>query len=236
MPIKVDREERPDVDHVYMTLVPGDDGLRRLADDRVPDARPEAVLRRHVLPAGDALRAARLPIELLERVAEAWQTDRETHRRVGGEIDRPAARALGHCAGGGRRPSRRPSLDAASTRFRRAFDRTHGGFGGAPKFPRPLELQFLLRYCTRAPANRERARDGRCARCDAMARGGIHDHLGGGFHRYSVDERWLVPHFEKMLYDQAQLAMAYLEAFQVTGERAVRASRAQTSSTTCCAT
>ncbi len=100
--------------------------------------------------------------------------------------------------------------------FRRTFDPQLGGFGGAPKFPRASVFNFLLRYYART-GNRE-ALDMVLLTLREMAKGGMHDQLGGGFHRYSVDERWFVPHFEKMLYDQAQLAISYLEAFQITGD------------------
>ena len=98
------------------------------------------------------------------------------------------------------------------------FDSAHGGFGSAPKFPRPVVFNFLLRYYARSPQHEtsREALDMTLETLRAMANGGMHDQLGGGFHRYSVDERWFVPHFEKMLYDQAQLAMSYLEAFQIT--------------------
>ena len=94
------------------------------------------------------------------------------------------------------------------------FDPRHGGFGGAPKFPRPSVHNFLLRY--HAETGNQEALEMVLATLRAMAGGGMNDQLGGGFHRYSVDERWFVPHFEKMLYDQAQLASSYTEAFQIT--------------------
>ena len=100
--------------------------------------------------------------------------------------------------------------------FRRTFDAHLGGFGGAPKFPRPSVFNFLLRYWQRT-RNRE-ALDMVLLTLREMAKGGMNDQLGGGFHRYSVDERWFVPHFEKMLYDQGQLAVTYLQAFQITGD------------------
>ena len=106
---------------------------------------------------------------------------------------------------------------ARSREFASSFDARRGGFGGAPKFPRPSELLFLLREHARtgAPAPRDMV----LVTLRAMALGGMRDHLGGGFHRYSVDADWRVPHFEKMLYDQAQLVLAYAEAAQVTGDR-----------------
>jgi uncharacterized protein YyaL (SSP411 family) len=110
------------------------------------------------------------------------------------------------------------ALDSGFSIFRRAFDTRLGGFGGAPKFPRPSVFNFLLRYYARTK-NRE-ALDMVLVTLQAMALGGINDQLGGGFHRYSVDERWFVPHFEKMLYDQAQLVISFIEAYQITGDAA----------------
>ena len=108
------------------------------------------------------------------------------------------------------------ALDAIASEFRNQFDHVHGGFGRAPKFPRPSELLFLLREYARA-GNKD-ARDMVSVTLRAMALGGMRDHIGGGFHRYSVDEQWRVPHFEKMLYDQAQLVIALLEASQAAGD------------------
>ena len=114
------------------------------------------------------------------------------------------------------RPSIARILDSGFFAFRRTFDPRLGGFGGAPKFPRPSVYNFLLRYYART--KNQEALDMALLTLREMAKGGMHDQLGGGFHRYSVDERWFVPHFEKMLYDQAQLAISYLEAFQITGD------------------
>jgi len=108
------------------------------------------------------------------------------------------------------------TLDAGFYVFRRSFDTRYAGFGEAPKFPRPVALNFLLRYY--ACAKSQEALDMVTATLREMAKGGMYDQLGGGFHRYSVDAHWFVPHFEKMLYDQAQLAVSYLEAFQITGD------------------
>src|SRR5262249_19457640 len=107
------------------------------------------------------------------------------------------------------------SLDRAYEGFAAIFDAEHGGFGGAPKFPRTVTLEFLLRYHRRT--GNERALQMVVKTVEEMARGGIRDQVGGGFHRYSTDRRWLVPHFEKMLYDNALLAVTYLEGFQASG-------------------
>ena len=111
-------------------------------------------------------------------------------------------------------------LHNAGVTLSRAFDAQHGGFGSAPKFPHPMDLRLLLRLARRFGDDHALAMVRRT--CDDMAQGGIYDHLGGGFHRYSTDAHWLVPHFEKMLYDNALLASAYLEAYQVTGDPAYR--------------
>ena len=118
-------------------------------------------------------------------------------------------------------------LDSGYYAFRREFDREHGGFGAAPKFPRPSVLNFLLRYW--AGTKNQEALDMALTTLREMAKGGMNDQLGGGFHRYSVDDRWFVPHFEKMLYDQAQLAVSYLQAFQITGEAGFAAVARRTS-------
>ena len=137
----------------------------------------------------------------------------------------------------GRAPARRGStrrlLDSGFYAFRRVFDARLGGFGEAPKFPRPVSSASC---CATTPRTRnQEALDMVLLTLREMAKGGIHDQLGGGFHRYSVDDHWFVPHFEKMLYDQAQLATAYLEAFQITGEAQYAATARAHRSTICCA-
>src|SRR5262249_28764731 len=111
-------------------------------------------------------------------------------------------------------------LDAAYQQLDRNFDPKEGGFGSEPKFPRPVTLNFLMRLYARDPKSDsgKHALDVALFTLRKMAAGGMHDHVGGGFHRYSVDRYWHVPHFEKMLYDQAQLAIAYLDAFQILGD------------------
>src|SRR5207248_4496925 len=112
-------------------------------------------------------------------------------------------------------------LETAYEQISRSYDAQEGGFSNAPKFPRPVTLNFLSRFYARVPssASGKRALEMNIFTLRKMAAGGMHDHLGGGFHRYSVDRYWHVPHFEKMLYDQAQLAAAYLDAFQITQDR-----------------
>lgn len=150
---------------------------------------------------------------ILEHIAQLWKTDRTkivtSSEQVIEEIRRQTEVAPSALVTG------REALDSCFFTLRRSFDSRLGGFGGAPKFPRPVSLNFLLRYWSRTK-NAE-ALEMTVKTLEAMALGGMNDQLGGGFHRYSVDARWFVPHFEKMLYDQAQLAVSYLEAFQITG-------------------
>jgi uncharacterized protein YyaL (SSP411 family) len=151
---------------------------------------------------------------VLLSVAEAWQNNRDELLASGNEI-------LGEMRRFGSTETVAGSLsldqlDSAFVGFTRSFDAVNGGFGGAPKFPPPMSLEFLLRYYHRTKD--ENAIQMVKKTCDKMARGGIYDQLGGGFHRYTVDAIWLVPHFEKMLYDNAQLARIYLHLFQITKE------------------
>src|SRR5580692_9088027 len=211
VPVKVDREERPDVDRIYMTFVQASTGGGGwpMSVFLTPDLKPFfggtyfPPDNRYGRPGFGAI---------LERIAEAWRNDRG--RIVQSSTDVVAQ--LSQYGGGG--PSigmpDKTALDSAFQHFRRMYDSAHGGFGSAPKFPRPVVFNFLLRYYVQS--HRQEALDMTLGTLRAMANGGMHDQLGGGFHRYSVDERWFVPHFEKMLYDQAQLAISYLEAFQIT--------------------
>jgi uncharacterized protein YyaL (SSP411 family) len=214
--IKVDREERPDVDDVYMKAVQlliGRGGWP-LTAFLTPDRRPFhggtyfPPVDRHGMPG--------FP-RVLRAVAEAYrhrraEVDRTTHDLVAG-VDRIDA------------SSPTTSLDrslptrAAETLLRHV-DREHGGLGGAPKFPHTQALQLFLRQY--AKTGRRELLDAVALTCDRMAAGGMYDHIGGGFHRYSVDERWLVPHFEKMLYDNAQLPRLYLDLHVATGDAAPR--------------
>jgi len=152
--------------------------------------------------------------EILEEIARAWNGER--HKVVESAtmiVER--LRSAGHHGAASELPGTH-ALETTVGEFASSFDQRRGGFGGAPKFPRPSELLFLLREHARTGSTS--ARDMVLFTLRAMALGGMRDHLGGGFHRYSVDADWRVPHFEKMLYDQAQLTLAYLEAAQLTGE------------------
>jgi len=215
VPVKVDREERPDVDRIYMTFVQASTGGGGwpMSVFLTPDLKPFfggtyfPPDNRYGRPGFGAI---------LERIAQAWRNERARILQSSGDVISQLAQytsASGSSVGALTLPDQ-TVLDSAFQHFRRMFDSAHGGFGGAPKFPRPVIFNFLLRYYARS--HRQEALDMALGTLRAMANGGMHDQLGGGFHRYSVDERWFVPHFEKMLYDQAQLAVSYLEAFQIT--------------------
>jgi uncharacterized protein YyaL (SSP411 family) len=209
--IKVDREEHPDLDQVYMnavTTLTGQGGWP-LTVFLTPDLKP--FFGGTYFPPEQRGRMAGMK-EVLPAVAEAWK-----HKR--GEIVTSAEQltaSLNEQLADAAQP-RTISLEMLHAAFNQAagaFDASAGGFGGAPKFPRSHELSFLLRYWIRTGT--AQALEMVTTTLDHLARGGIYDHLGGGFHRYSTDARWLVPHFEKMLYDQALLARTYLEAYRIT--------------------
>jgi hypothetical protein len=212
VPIKVDREERPDVDRIYMLFVQASTGSGGwpMSVWLTPDLKPFfggtyfPPDRRYGRPGFG---------EILEHLAHAWKQERERVESSSADVTEQL-RGIAASAKAAFEPDRE-LFESAFWQFRRSFDSRWGGFGGAPKFPRPVVLNYLLR-CFSISENAE-ALDMATQTLRAMAAGGMHDHLGGGFHRYSVDERWFVPHFEKMLYDQAQLATSYLEAYQATG-------------------
>jgi len=212
VPVKVDREERPDVDRIYMTFVQASTGSGGwpMSVFLTPELKPFfggtyfPPDNRYGRPGFGAI---------LERIAEAWRNERSRILQSSGDVVAQLAQYTGAGAPSIGMPDK-TALDSAFQHFRRMFDSAHGGFGSAPKFPRPVVFNFLLRYYART--RRQEALDMTLETLRAMANGGMHDQLGGGFHRYSVDERWFVPHFEKMLYDQAQLTISYLEAFQIT--------------------
>ena len=220
VPIKVDREERPDVDRIYMTYVQATTGGGGwpMSVWLTPDLKP--FVGGTYFPPEDRYGRPGFP-NVLHRIAEAWTKDRDrivdSSNNVIEQLKKetqlaPASAAL----------VSKDVLESGFLVFRRTFDTRRGGFGGAPKFPRPVTHNFLLRYHSRTK-NKE-ALDMVAETLRAMAKGGMNDQLGGGFHRYSVDANWFVPHFEKMLYDQAQLAISYLEAFQLSGDRTLAGS------------
>jgi uncharacterized protein len=214
VPVKVDREERPDVDRIYMTFVQATTGGGGwpMSVWLTPELKPFfggtyfPPENRYGHPGFGSV---------LEQIAEAWRVDRDRVLESSRDVIEQLQKQTAVAAGGGSLLSP-DALDSGYYGFRRSFDTRYGGFGEAPKFPRPVTLNFLLRYGHRA--KEREAIDMVLATLREMAKGGMYDQLGGGFHRYSVDGRWFVPHFEKMLYDQAQLAISYVEAFQITGE------------------
>jgi uncharacterized protein YyaL (SSP411 family) len=226
--IKVDREERPDVDKVYMAYVQAMTGHGGwpLSAWLTPELNP--FFGGTYFPPSDRSGRPGFP-SLLKAIANGWAHERE---KLISEGDRVIATLRDHAAektvaaGADSVASNLGEVGAAAfekcfQHFYEAFDSNHGGFGGAPKFPRASNLDFLFRAAALqglASAAGAEAVQLATATLQAMARGGIHDQVGGGFHRYAVDESWFVPHFEKMLYDQAQIARNALEASQATGD------------------
>jgi uncharacterized protein YyaL (SSP411 family) len=218
--IKVDMEERPDVDQIYMTFVQLTTGRGGwpmnvfLTPDKLPffGGTYFPPVTRYNMPSWP---------QILMSVADAWQTKRHellhSANDIVGELRRVGitgfeAGALSH-----------EQLDAAFQSFVRTFDAKNGGFGGAPKFPPSMSLEFLLRYWKRT--RNENALEMVKHTAAKMATGGIYDQLGGGFHRYAVDAIWLVPHFEKMLYDNAQLIRIYLHLYQIEKQQSAISSK-----------
>ncbi len=221
--VKVDREERPDVDQVYMTavqLMTGQGGWP-MTVFLTPDGR--AFYGGTYFPPDDRYGRPGFP-RVLSAVAAAWRARRD---ELEGHSD-AIAEAVGQAGevGGPPQPLTPRLLDDAYAALRTTLDPRWGGLRGAPKFPQPMLLDFLLRYSARS--GRQEPLDAVTLSLQRMAAGGIRDHLAGGFHRYSTDERWLVPHFEKMLYDNAQLASTYLSAYRATGDAAFREVTEQT--------
>ena len=217
--IKVDREERPDVDRVYMTFVQATTGGGGwpMSVWLTPDLKP--FVGGTYFPPEDRHGQPGFK-KVLERIASAWKQDHEKIAGQGGKIVEALREAQAVEPGTADKIDIK-ILDSAYEQFSRSFDPREGGFGSAPKFPRPVTLNFLSRFYARDPSSEsgKQALEMNLFTLRKMAAGGMHDHLGGGFHRYSVDRYWHVPHFEKMLYDQAQLAVAYLDAFQITHDR-----------------
>lgn len=207
--IKVDREERPDVDRVYMTFVQATTGGGGWPMNvwLTPDLKPFF---------GGTYYPPPQFTTLLEKIAASWQTDRDKIKASGDSITRQLRQFT---------ESTRPAsvelektlLDKTYDQIKSSYEPRYGGFGGAPKFPRPVALNFMLRFHARTGT--KDALDMSLFTLRKMADGGMHDPIGGGFHRYSTDTRWHVPHFEKMLYDQAQLVCSYLDAYQITRDK-----------------
>jgi uncharacterized protein YyaL (SSP411 family) len=210
--IKVDREERPDIDNVYMSAcqaMTGSGGWP-LSIIITPDKRP-------FFAATYIPRESRFGLigmmELIPRIKELWATRRGEALSLSSKIAAVLQQTSQDTAG---EELDETTLELTYEQLAKRFDGQHAGFSDAPKFPTPHNLLFLLRYWKRR--DNKTALDMVEKTLQAMRRGGIYDHVGFGFHRYSTDSQWLVPHFEKMLYDQAMSAMAYTEAYQATGK------------------
>jgi len=209
--VKVDREERPDIDALYMTIcqmMTGSGGWP-LTIIMTPEKKP--FFAATYIP--KETRFGRIGmIELIPRIAEVWKNQFDRVEHSADQITK-ALRQVSDISTDG--ALSRSILDTTYHLLAESFDDEHGGFGSSPKFPTPHNLLFLLRYWKRTGDSEALAMVEKTL--TAMRSGGIYDQLGFGFHRYSTDQKWLVPHFEKMLYDQAMLAIAYTEAYQATG-------------------
>jgi uncharacterized protein YyaL (SSP411 family) len=218
--IKVDREERPDVDRVYMTFVQATTGGGGwpMSVWLTPDLKP--FVGGTYFPPEDRYGQPGFK-KVLERIATAWKENHDKIVEQGSKIVEALRESQSGAADVGKTLNAFEVLNTAYEQIARSFDPKEGGFGNAPKFPRPVTLNFLSQFYARDPKSEEgkHALEMDLFTLRKMAAGGMHDHIGGGFHRYSVDRYWHVPHFEKMLYDQAQLAVAYLDAFQITHDR-----------------
>ncbi|MEE8349515.1 MAG: thioredoxin domain-containing protein [Acidobacteriota bacterium] len=206
--IKIDREERPDVDQIYMTFVQASTGSGGwpMSVFVTPELKPFY---------GGTYFQPQVFSNLLERIAEEWDNNQEAiSQSAANVIDQLKNMALARPSGDDRISEE--LLDLTYQWHQSSFDPTEGGFGDAPKFPRPVSFNFLLRYHRRKAQLEALEMSELTLR--KMAYGGIHDHIGGGFHRYSTDDHWFLPHFEKMLYDQAQLAIAYLDVYQISAD------------------
>lgn len=209
--IKVDREERPDIDHIYMTVcqaMTGHGGWP-LTIIMTPDKTP--FFAGTYFPKRSRYGRPGL-LDILQQIADVWKHDRARIDRVGRKVLDALRPHFQNRAG----ELDASVLDEAYKQFAERFDAAYGGFGPPPKFPTPHNLIFLLRYGRLT--GKAQATAMATKTLEAMHRGGIYDHIGFGFARYSTDREWLVPHFEKMLYDNALLAYAYLEAYQATGD------------------
>ena len=219
--VKVDREERPDLDSIYMSAVQALTGRGGwpMSVFLTPGGRPFHGGTYYPPERRYGMHSFR---DVLNAIADAWQNRREELDASTVKIVEALRGRQGTSSGASRsRELSASTIDAAYQAMADGFDRRRGGWGGAPKFPQPMALEFLLRYHYTTGDVRALAMVKQTL--EAMASGGMYDQIGGGFHRYSVDERWLVPHFEKMLYDNAQLARVYLHAWQVTGDPFLRA-------------
>ena len=212
VPIKVDREERPDLDAIYMDAVQAMTGQGGwpLSAFLTPTGKPFFAGTYFPKEPAHGMPSFR---QVLEGIAEAWRERRGDIEGQGGRVIEAISRAASLTAS--TEPLSGEITSSALAALRRSFDETWGGFGSAPKFPQPMTLEFVLRMALRDAPD---ARSMLTTTLDRMAAGGLYDQLGGGFARYSTDATWLVPHFEKMLYDNAQLAQLYTRAWLLTRE------------------
>ncbi len=215
--VKVDREERPDLDQIYMNYLMARTGHGGwpMSVFLTPDLHP--FYGGTYFPPEDRFQMPSFR-RVLTVVRESWAERRDQIIESASELTERLALNASMPPGDGEFGL--DQLEKGAADLIRAFDPVHGGFGGAPKFPHPMSIRFLLRHAMRGGPSADEAGKAALVTLDRMARGGIYDHLGGGFARYSTDDRWLVPHFEKMLYDNALLIPAYVEAYQWTGEEA----------------
>ncbi|MFB6280921.1 MAG: thioredoxin domain-containing protein [Haloferacaceae archaeon] len=215
VPVKVDREERPDLDSIYMTvcqLVTGRGGWP-LSAWLTPEGKPFYV---GTYFPREAKRGSPGFLDLLEDIAESWTESRDEIEARADEWTAALVDRLEETPEAAAEPPDAEVLEAAADAVLRSADREHGGFNrSGPKFPQPPRIDLLL--ATHAVTGRDDAREVAVGTLDAMAAGGMYDQIGGGFHRYATDREWTVPHFEKMLYDNAELARVYLEAHRLTG-------------------
>jgi uncharacterized protein len=215
--IKVDREERPDVDRVYMLFVQSTTGSGGWPMSVFLTPAIQPFLGGTYYPPDDRYGRPGFA-SLLTRLAQIWMNQPEKILEQGNRFTEAIQSYLISSVDQDDSGPRAGWLDLGYEQLVHGFDPDEGGFSPAPKFPRPAVFNFLFRYWRRTRT--DRACDMALFSLRKMANGGMYDHLGGGFHRYSVDARWHVPHFEKMLYDQAQLAVAFLEAFQISADPA----------------
>ena len=213
--IKVDREERPDLDQIYMNAVQAMTGHGGWPMSVFLTPGLEPFYGGTYFPPSDSRGMPGFPRVLLG-VHRAWEERRDEIVSSAAEMTQRLQAMSDVSSPPGEAAFSVRHLDQAAKVIMKSFDPLHGGFGQAPKFPHPMDLKVLLRQYARTGT--DHALHVVRHTLDKMARGGIYDHLGGGFARYSTDERWLAPHFEKMLYDNALLAGVYIEAFQLTGD------------------
>ncbi|CAI8035529.1 Spermatogenesis-associated protein 20 [Geodia barretti] len=217
--IKVDREERPDVDKVYMTFIQASQGGGGWPMSVFLTPELEPFLGGTYFPPEDHFNRPGFPT-ILRSIAKQWEKDEQGIRQKSAKVMAALQQMVEVASDEGEGPPGLNCVQKAYQALKAREDKQYGGFGSAPKFPQPVILGFLLKFYARYIGSEmgQSALDMVLVCLRAMNNGGIHDHIGQGFHRYSTDELWHVPHFEKMLYDQAQLACVYLDAYQITHE------------------